>query len=336
MNDQPIQGGYYPPPTPPRRSRNYTLPISCAVGCLPWLILGFLFLIFIAGMGGGGGEEKSEHVALIRVGGVITAGRSGSSFMGGSVTGSEDVVDQLESARENDKAKAVVIRVNSPGGSPAGSEEIYNAIRRLRKEGKPVYVSMGDVAASGGYYVAAACDRIYADQSSITGSIGVIYQSADMSQLFKKIGLSPEVVKSGKFKDIGSPNRPLTPEERKLIQGIVDTTYGSFVEAVARGRGMSFEEVKALADGRVFTGTQALKLKLVDKIGGLHETVIAAAAAAGIKGTPNLVEYRKEGWLESILGAEESTEVGRRVEDAMLRRLMDSVLSEDSRPTGPR
>ena len=320
-----------PPPPPPRpRTRSYLLPISCAVGCLPWLILGLLLIVAVIG---GGAKEYGDHVALIRVSGVITAGTNTSSLLQGSITGSESVVEQLEKARTSDDAKAVVIRINSPGGSPAGSEEIYNAIRRLRKAGKPVYASMGDVAASGGYYTAAPCSKIFADASTITGSIGVIFETADLSELFKKIGMNPETIKSGKFKDLGSPSRPLTAEERKLIQGIVDQTYDTFVKAVVDGRKMPLAEVKKLADGRVFTGTQALKLKLVDEIGGMHETVVAAAREGGIVGVPQVVEYRKRGWLTALLGAESAgTGLDRALSDALIERL----LREAQSPPNPR
>jgi protease-4 len=181
---------------------------------------------------------------------------------------------------------------------------------------------MGDVAASGGYYIAAPCNKIYSDASTITGSIGVIFETADLSSLFKKIGMNPETIKSGKYKDIGSPNRPLTPEERKLLQGIVDDTYGTFVRAVSDGRKMSIVDVKKIADGRVFTGAQARKIKLVDEIGGQYETVRAAAVAGGIKGKPKVVEYRKAGWLESVLGGSSA----RAVDEALRRELVDRLL----------
>ena len=321
-----------PPPAPPPRlrTRSYLIPISCAIGCLPWLIIGALL---IAAVLSGGAEERGEHVALIRVSGIITAGTSGSSLLEGNVTGSESVVEQLEKARTSKDAKAVVIRINSPGGSPAGSEEIYNAIRRVQTSGKAVYASMGDVAASGGYYTASPCNKIFSDASTITGSIGVIFETADLSGLFKKIGMNPETVKSGKFKDIGSPNRPLTAEERKLIQGIVDQTYGTFVQAVAEGRKMPLGDVKKIADGRVFTGTQALKLKLVDEIGGLHETVAAAARAGGIVGIPKVVEYRKRGWLAAILGAESA---GTGVEKALFEALFERLLRQGEPTQSPR
>ncbi|MHB9038709.1 MAG: signal peptide peptidase SppA, partial [Armatimonadota bacterium] len=263
----PPPGGWqYAPCPPPQPKPRYWIPIVIVLGGLFLLFLFGVVLVgaIVAGMGGAGGAvERGAHVALIRVDGVITAGSSGGSPFGNSVSGSEDLVEQLERARKSGDAKAIVIRINSPGGSPAGSEEVYNEIERVRKSGKVVYTSMGDVAASGGYYIASPCTKIFSDANTITGSIGVIFSTADMSELYKKIGYRPEVVKSGKFKDIGSPNRAITPDERALIQGIVDTTYINFVNAVSKGRKMPFEQVKKIADGRVFTGDQAIKLKLV-------------------------------------------------------------------------
>ncbi|OFX16910.1 MAG: hypothetical protein A2Z18_01655 [Armatimonadetes bacterium RBG_16_58_9] len=313
----------------PVRPRSYLIPLALSIGCLPWLILGLVVLVAAFR---GAGEQHGEHVALIRINGLITAGSSGSSLFDGNVSGSEDVVEQLEKARESSSVKAVVIRINSPGGSPAGSEEIYRAIRRVRNSGKVVYASMGDVAASGGYYIAAPCNKIYSDASTITGSIGVIFETADLSSLFKKIGMNPETIKSGKYKDIGSPNRPLTSEERKLLQGIVDDTYATFVRAVSDGRKMSIVDVKKIADGRVFTGAQARKIKLVDEIGGQYETVRAAAVAGGIKGKPKVVEYRKAGWLESVLGGSGA----RAADEALRRELADRLLRGGQSQTLPR
>lgn len=328
----PPPGGYYyqapPAYTPPPQNRNHwkwILPVGG--GCLLLLILGVaLFAMLIKGLSGFGEvSEYGSHVAIIRVTGVITAGKAESGLFGGSSCGSEDLIYQLEKARKNDDAKAILIRINSPGGSPAGSEEVYNEIVRVRKD-KPVYVSMGDVAASGGYYIASASDRIYADSSTLTGSIGVIWDITDMSGLYKKIGFNTQVIKSGKFKDIGSPNRPLTADEKTLLQGIVMDTYGQFVKAVAEGRHMPEADVRKIADGRVFTGSQATKNGLVDRIGGMHEAIRAAARAGGIKGEPKTQEYRRKASFSDIFGAD-SERASSEAERAIGKQLIDEFLS---------
>ncbi len=308
--------------------RLWWIPVSCSLGCLPWLIL--LIVGVGAAVSSGGGDTSAKHVALVRVSGAITGGGSESDVWGSTSAGSEDIVDQLERARKNKNAKAVVIRINSPGGSAAGSEEIYNQIMRIRKEGKPVYASMADVAASGGYYVASACNRIYADSNTITGSIGVIFSVGDMSELFRKIGYRPEVVKSGKFKDIGSPARPLTPEERKLIQDMITDIYETFLKSVAQGRGVDASRIRPWADGRMFTGRQALKLNLVDSIGGLREAVRAAAAAGGLKAEPKVVEYRRRGIMDLLWGGLSEGSASR-LQEEMIRKIVDEMLRADSR-----
>ena len=265
-----------------------------------------------------------NHIALVRVSGVITAGKSGASLFGDRAAGSEDLVAQLEKARKDDSAKAILIRINSPGGSAAGSEEVYNEIIRVRRSGKPIYASMGDVAASGGYYIASACDRIYTDGGTLTGSIGVIFETTDMSALFNKIGFRPEVTKSGKFKDIGSPNRPLTPEEKLLLQGMVDDIYNRFVKAVSDGRKMPVSEVRKIADGRIFTGSQAVKVKLVDEVGGMRDATLAAARAGGIKGEPRVVEYARRGFFDILFNS--TGEASSQVDRAVNRALMDELL----------
>lgn len=303
----PPPGGYYMPPKPPAngKSRWWIWPVALGGGCLFWLILGLIAIIMIPFAASvGSGKPSGKHVALIHVSGIITAGRGNAGLFGSSAIGSEDIIAQLERARKSSGAKAIVLRINSPGGSAAGSEEVYNEIKRIRSDGKPVYISMGDMAASGGYYISAPADRIYADASTITGSIGVIFETTDLSSLYKKIGLNPEVVKSGKFKDIGSPNRPLTPEERTLLKGVVDSTYEKFLSAVSDGRGIPVAKLRPIADGRIFTGEQAKKLKLVDRIGGLHDTIRAAARAGHIKGEPSVHEYKRTGFFDQVLGSE--------------------------------
>ncbi len=323
----PPPGYYYQPPQPRPR---YWIPVVIVLGILALLFFGFLGMIGALVGGAGTASERETHVALIRVSGVITAGTSGGSVFGDSVSGSEDIIAQLERARKSKYAKAIVIRINSPGGSPAGSEEVYNEINRVREAGKVVYTSMGDVAASGGYYIASPCTRIFSDANSVTGSIGVIMSTGDLSELYKKIGYKPEVIKSGKYKDMGSSSRPLTPAERELLQNIINTTYINFVNAVSKGRKLPFDQVKKIADGRILTGDQALKVKLVDEIGGLQETVAAAARAGGIKGAPKVVEYGRKGFLQSLL-AGDSSKASTELNNAVTRKAMEALLrSQDS------
>lgn len=319
----PPQYGAYPPPPRPANGRNWIIPVALGIGCLPWALLFFLFLgAIISGIGGGVGKGD---VALIHITGAITGGESKGGILSGATVGSEDVIQDMEKIRKKSGIKAVVLRINSPGGSAAGSEEIYNEIIRLRKSGKIVYASMGDMAASGGYYIASACDKIYADANTLTGSIGVIFSLADMSDLYKKIGYKAETIKAGKYKDIGSPNRPLTAEERAMLQGLVNDTYTNFMTAVANGRKMPLSKVKQLAEGRIYSGNSALKAGLIDKIGGLRETEAAVAKQAGIKGQAEVVEYGGGGLFGSFSGSD-SDSSAENLKDAMRREFLKKLV----------
>ncbi len=182
----------------------------------------------------------------------------------------------------------MVLRIESPGGAVGPSQEIHGEILRL-KEKKTVVASMGAVAASGGYYAAVAADRIMANPGTITGSIGVIVEFVNAQELLGKIGLKGYVVKSGKFKDVGSPLREMEKEERELLQTLINDVNGQFIKAVAEGRGLKTEEVKKIADGRIFTGAQAKELKLVDELGGLSDAIALSASLAGIEGEPSVI-----------------------------------------------
>lgn len=203
------------------------------------------------------------------------------------------VVRELEEHRDDPSVRAVVVRIDSPGGVVGPSQEIYEAIRRVRAKDKPVVASLGAVAASGGYYIAAAADRIVANPGTLTGSIGVIMHLAELEGLFKKIGVRYEVIKSGRYKDLGSFARRMTQDERRLLQDLLDDVYLQFVEAVAEGRGLDREAVLALADGRIFSGRQARGLQLVDALGGLQEAVELAAELGGIPGKPRVLYPRR-------------------------------------------
>lgn len=203
-------------------------------------------------------------------------------------------IDLLDSIEDNPNIKALVIRMNSPGGTVAATQEVYNKIKRLREKGKIVLVSMGDIAASGAYYIASAADYIVANPGTLTGSIGVIMSGMDLSELFKKFGVGFNVIKSGKNKDIMSSYRKMTPEEYQLLENVVMDTYDQFFKAVSQGRKIKPEDLKPLADGSIFTGRQALKNKLVDELGDFEQAVNAASKLANIKGKPNIIELKPE------------------------------------------
>lgn len=220
-----------------------------------------------------------EKVALIDVTGVIID--------------SADIIDEIKKYAKDSSVKAVVIRVNSPGGAVAPSQEIYGAVLKL-KEKKKVVVSMGAVAASGGYYIAAPADRIVANAGTLTGSIGVIMEIPNVSGLMEKIGVETQIVKSGRHKDIASAFRTMTPEEKEILQNVLDDVHNQFITAVAEGRGINFEEVKQLADGRIFTGKMARDLGLVDELGSLQDAIMLAGSLTGIEGEPEVVTKEKE------------------------------------------
>ncbi len=224
--------------------------------------------------------STEDRVALIRIEGVILD--------------SQATVGELKRFAENPTVKAIVLRIDSPGGGVVPSQEIYDAVQRVRnKNNKAVVASMGTVAASGGYYIAAATDRIIANPGTLTGSIGVIMETANVEGLLKKLGVEGIVVKSGKFKDVGSPLRKMTGEEQALLQSVMDDVHKQFIDAVADGRAMELDAVQALADGRIFTGRQAKDAKLVDELGNLDDAIQLAADIAGIEGEPKVVEPRR-------------------------------------------
>ncbi len=206
----------------------------------------------------------------------------------------KDVIKHLGSFRSNRNVRAVVLRIDSPGGGVAASQEICNEIRRVKTSGKPVFASMGSVAASGGYYVAIPCDRIYANPGTVTGSIGVIMQMANVEELLEKIGVYFMVIKSQEHKDIGSPFRRMTDRESELLKQVIDDVYNQFVDAIVLERGIEKEDVLKIADGRIVTGKQALELGLVDELGDLQDVIYAAAKTTGIKGKPRVLKPKKK------------------------------------------
>ncbi len=213
-----------------------------------------------------------DHIQVVRLTGMIIDKADGSIFTS-SAGSSNSVLKELRKALKSKKVKAVLLRVNSPGGTVPMSQEIHEAILQLKEKGKPVVVSMGDVAASGGYYIACAADKIVANPGTLTGSIGVIINLMNLKGLTDKVGLEPEVIKSGLFKDIASPYRKMTKEEHDILQALIMDSYDQFTTAVANGRKMPIEKVRTIADGRIYSGRQALKLGLVDELGSYTDAL---------------------------------------------------------------
>jgi protease-4 len=210
----------------------------------------------------------------------------------GPIYGARSIVRQLKGYGEDESIPAIVLRIDSPGGVASAAQEIYAQIKEVRQQGKKVVASVGGVAASGGYYVACAADSIVANPASVTGSIGVQMQFPITEQLFKKIGVEFQVVKSGPHKDIGSPHRSMTREERRLLQEVIDDTYHQFVDVIIETRELPRDKVLALADGRIFSGRQALGLGLVDHMGSYEDAIAMAARMGGIKGKPRVIRER--------------------------------------------
>jgi protease-4 len=233
-------------------------------------------------------------VAIVRVEGIIVSGKPASTnpFGAGSTSTAYSgvIVDQLRQAEADGNVKVVILRVDSPGGSVVASQEIHQQMLAMTK---PVIVSMGEMAASGGYYVSAPAKEIYANPATLTGSIGVISEFINIGDLLDQYGVEVTVVKSGAFKDEGSAFRPMTEEEVAVWQAIIDEAYQGFVQVVADGRKLSLDQVKKLADGRVYTGRQAQALGLVDKLGNLPDAIKRAAELGGIQGEPRIVEYKE-------------------------------------------
>ncbi len=223
----------------------------------------------------------------------------------GVILSPQPVVGELKKFGEDSSIKAIILHVNSPGGGVAASEEIYREVKRLREEKKKrVVVSIETVGASGAYYVASASNKIYADEGSIVGSIGVIAQWMNYGDLLKWAKLKDVVIKTGEFKDTGNPARDLTPAEQAYMQSLIDNMFGQFIQAVASGRGMKFDDVKAIANGKVWTGQQAKEMKLIDEVGDFEAVVKDTAKAVGISGEPTLVRPEKDRktMLDFLLG----------------------------------
>lgn len=244
------------------------------------IVISALFTIFQVEM------PLKEKVALVNVEGPILQ--------------SKNIVDEIKGYIKDKSVKAIVLRIDSPGGGVVPSQEIYEEVRKAAAQ-KKIVVSMGSVAASGGYYIASASNRIIANPGTITGSIGVIMEVPNIKGLMDKIGVKTEVIKSGKHKDIASVFRGIGSEEREILQGVMDEVHEQFIKAVSDGRRMPVEDVRKIADGRIFSGSQALKLGLVDELGDLEDAIKVAAKMAGIKGEPEVVSKKEKSPILELL-----------------------------------
>jgi protease-4 len=265
--------GYLSPP--PRRRRPFLR------GCLTVVLVlaGFFGLLAVISRMDGVPFARGEKVAVIPLSGLISD--------------SEPVIENLKKYGKDDSVKAIVLRIDSPGGGVGPSQEIYEEVRKLKGR-KPVVTSMGALAASGGYYIACATGKVYANPGTMTGSIGVIMPFMNVKDLVEKIGVKGMTVKSGAYKDMGSPLRDMTPSERELLQAVVDNVHMQFVNAVAEGRNLKTEDVMKIADGRIFTGEQARALGLVDALGNLEDAVAEAGRMGKISGEPKVVTTPKK------------------------------------------
>ncbi|MCL4485978.1 MAG: signal peptide peptidase SppA [Nitrospirae bacterium] len=257
--------------------------------------LAVLAAIFVLGRGAAffsrsvplvGGAE----IGVVRISGVILSSRR--------------PIRQIRSLARDPRIKAIVLRINSPGGAVVPSQDIYEEVLKVRKKGKPVIASIGTVGASGAYYIASACDKILASSGSLTGSIGVIMELAEFQDLMKKIGVQSEVMKSGALKDAGSPFRPMTPEERAYLQSVLDEMHQQFIQDVAEGRHISVAVLKPLADGRVFTGRSAISNHLVDQLGDYQDAVAEATKMAHISGSPVIRTFHEKSFLDKMVSSQ--------------------------------
>ncbi len=266
----------------PQKKSNLLLWIILGGGAFVFVVLCLLAaVVYFTGEGSSGLSISSGQIAVIDVEGVISDSR--------------EFVEDLKDYGNRSSVKSVVLRINSPGGGVAASQEIYEAIKKFRAESKKkVVVSMGSVAASGGYYIACGADRIFANPGTITGSIGVIAEWYNYGDLLRWAKTQNVVIKSGTYKDSGSSTRPLTEEEKVYFQSLISNMYDQFVSAVANGRKMKDETVRKLADGRVYTGQEAKAGGLVDELGTMQDAIDAAARMAGIKGEPKILSPTKK------------------------------------------
>ena len=265
-----------------------------------FLVLLILFTAIIALLGSSdqftNGTSFGNTVAVVPVQGEIAYSQS--NILGGGVATPQSITDGIKQAEEDSAVSAIVLDVNSPGGSPVASEEIMNAVKNAKK---PVVVWISDIGASGAYLVASPADKIMASPSSIVGSIGVILSLTDLSGLYQKIGVNQYAIKAGEYKDMGASYRDLTPEEEQMLQEMVNQDYDYFIKQVAENRKLDLEYVRSIAEGKIYTGTQAKELKLVDETGDREKAIESAARLGGIKGEYEVVTITPTETLADIL-----------------------------------
>lgn len=265
---------------------------------LLFIIFGSVYLI----MGGKDLGISNNGVEVIYVQGVMI---TGSIPIGFDIATSEDITKSLNDAEDNEGVKAIVMRINSPGGSPAAAEEIVSAMKKMKK---PIVVSMGDVAASAAYYISAPADKILANPDTMTGSIGVIWEFQNRSKFYEKDGTSFYIAKTGELKDFGGDWRGLSDDEKQYADQVIEEAFSRFVKEVATDRNLSLSKVKDLADGRIYTGAKAKELGLIDDFGSLDDAIEIAAKLGGIEGKPD-VRYANRPSLSRLLFGSEKTDV---------------------------
>lgn len=275
-------------------------------------------------------QVQADKIAVISVDGTIASGDDQSNIWNETVGASSGtIMRQLRKAAKDDTVKAVLLSINSPGGSVTAAEEITREINRFKETSqKPIVATMSDMGASAAYYIAAPCDKIYVNNSTLTGSIGVYMSTVNYEELAKKLGVYDVMIKSGPHKDIMSPNRPMTAEERAILQNIVNEMYDQFVVTVASGRKMPEDKVRRLADGRIYTGKQAKELGLVDEIGDYYDAVEGTAQLANISGTPNAVRYNESRTWRNILGAEMTQALSNKITEQIFQNLSQETASK--------
>ncbi|NKE06241.1 MULTISPECIES: signal peptide peptidase SppA [Mesobacillus] len=273
--------------------------------------------------------DMLSKIAVLSINGVIQDTGDAESFFESPLYNHQAFMEQLDYVKESDDVKAIILQVNSPGGGVVESAQIHDKIKEIQKETKkPVYVSMGSMAASGGYYVSAPADKIFASPETLTGSLGVIMQGVNYAGLAEKYGVEFTTIKSGPYKDIMSPSRPMTDDERQILQSMIDNSYEGFVKVISEGRGLSVERVKEIADGRIYDGRQAKQLKLIDGFGYL-EDVIDSVRKDQKLGDATVVKYTESMGFGSFFSMSAQKIMGKDAEMAGLMKIL-------SQPNSPR